>query len=83
MCQVHGAGSKVLGTKYEVRDTRHKIRDTWYVVRGTLAESVRRSHAKIEIMYLTRELVGSKPPCQKGAGGGCKFPLLRIYTKME
>ncbi len=28
------------------------IRSTWYVVRGTLAGSVRRSHAKIEIRNL-------------------------------
>jgi hypothetical protein len=44
------------------------------VVRGTLAGSVRRSHAKIEIMYLIRELVGSEPPCQKGSWWGLQIP---------
>jgi len=59
MCQMRGAWCEVHGTKFEVRDTRHMIRDTWYVVRGTLVGSVGRTHAKMEIMYITWEPVGS------------------------
>ncbi len=77
MCQMRGAGCEVHGTKFVVRGTRHKIRDTWYVVRGRLVGSVGRAHAKMEIMYITREPVGSEPPCHKGAGGGC-IPLALI-----
>jgi hypothetical protein len=80
MCQMQGAGCEVHGTKSEVRGTRHRIRDTWYVVRVTLDGSVGRAHAKKEIMYITWEPAGSKPPCHKGAGGGC-IPLAPILHK--
>jgi hypothetical protein len=79
MCQMRGAWCEVHGTKFEVRGTRHKIRDTWYVVRGTLVGSVGRAHAKMEIMYITWEPVGSEPPCHKGSWWGLYTPCTNFH----
>jgi hypothetical protein len=81
MCQMRGALCEVHGTKLEVRGTRHKIRDTWYVVRGTLVGSAGRAHAKMEIMYITWEPVGSEPPCHKGSWWGLHTPCTNFTQK--
>ena len=70
----------VRGAWYEVRGARYEAQDTRYVVRGILVGSVGRAHAKMEIMYITWEPAGSKPPCHKRAGGGC-IPLAPILHK--
>jgi hypothetical protein len=68
----------VRGSWYEVRGARYEAQDTRYVVRGILVGSVGRAHAKMEIMYITWEPVGSEPPPPiRGAGGGC-IPLAPI-----
>jgi hypothetical protein len=83
MCQMRGAWCEVHGTKFEVRDTRHKIRDTWYVVRGTLVRSVGRAHAKMQIMYITWEPVGSEPPCHEGSWWGLHTPCANFTQKLS
>ncbi len=73
-CRVRGAWYEVQGARYEAQDTRYVV---LYVARGTLVGSIGRAYAKIEIMYITWEPVGSEPPCHKGS---C-IPLAPILQK--
>ncbi len=64
-----------------VGSTRYEAQDTRYVVRGILVGSVRRAHAKMEIMYITWEPVGSEPPCLKGSWWGLHTPCTNLTQK--
>ena len=80
-CEVRGARCVVRSSRCEVRGTRYEIRGTWYVVRGTLVGPVGRAHAKMEIMYITWEPVGSEPPCHKGSWWGLHTPCTNFTQK--
>ena len=80
-CDVPGAWCGARGAWYEVRGARYEAQDTRYVVRGTLVGSAGRAHAKMEIMYITWEPVGSEPPCHKGSWWGLHTPCTNFTQK--